>query len=276
MTTVYYVCYNEVSYVVAAEHAMRSDADHDSTILYATDRVAARSRYEGVRHRPLTRAQLAWACVVLMASGRSVVYVPHHRLPRSVVWLMRSASSWSLVDDGLDTLREKPRNIDLDSLSGRPSLLTFTDHAQLAGWTRSVDIVPVCSLSLLARKDDDRLDLSPYQTVVIESPGVDLLQLPDGVASNPATTLLFAHSNPNKRSAVCLPGATTAGGHHSLESVISDFQGDVVCGESMAAVYAIHCARKCRLTIQLRREQYDNLVALHGAIAASGACLQIL
>jgi hypothetical protein len=276
MTIVYYVCYNEVSYLVAAEHALCSASEDDSTILYATDRITVRDRYRRVRHRPLNRIQLASACASLMTAGSSMVYVPHHRVPRSVAWLMRSASSWSLVDDGLDTLRERPKNIDIGSLTGRPSLLTFRDYSQLAGWTRAVDIIPVCSLSMLARDDQPRIDLSRYQTIVIESPGVDLSQLPNDVVRQPEAMLIFAHGNPNKRGAVREPCATTASGRHSLESAISDFHGDVVCGESMATVYAIHCARTCRLTIQFQREQYDNLLALHGAIAVSGARLSIL
>lgn len=276
MTIAYYVCYNEVSYVVAAEHALRSSAADDPTILYASERIKVRKQYEGLRHRPLTRTQLALACIRLAMSSRSVVYVPHHRTPRSVAWLLRRASSWALVDDGLDTLRERPKNIDVDALTQRPSLLTFTDYSQLAGWTRGVDVVRVCSLSKLAREHDDRLDLGAYRTIIIDSPGVDPSHLPAAVNRDPATLLVFVHGNPNKRGAVREDSTTAAAGRYSLEKAISDFEGEVVCGESMATVYALHCACKCRLTIQLRRAQHDNLAALHGLIGSSGARLQIL
>jgi hypothetical protein len=274
MSIAYYVCYNEVSYVVAAEHALRS-AD-DSTILYASDRIAVRKRYERLRHRRLTRAQLLLAGLRLTLSDRSVVYVPHHRIPRSVVWLLRRASSWALVDDGLDTLREQPKNIDVHALAKRPVLLTFTDYSQLGAWTREVNAVQVCGLERLACEHGDRIDLQAYRTIIVDSPGVDPSQLPTDLARDPTTMLVFVHGNPKKRSALRLDGATTASGRYSVEKVVSDFEGAVVCGESMVAVFALHCARKCRLTIQLRQTQLDNLVALHEVIYSSGAHLQIV
>jgi hypothetical protein len=268
----FYICYNDVSYVVAAEHVLQSTRVGDATILHAADRVGIRPRYAHLRHRRLTRANLALACARLAVARNGTVYVPHHRLPRSVRWMLRCAGASGLVDDGLDTLRERPRNIDVESVDRHGKLLTFNDYPALASWTSRLQVERVCSLDRLVREESPCETDPSWRTIVVDSPGVDVSRLPAELAPDPATQVIYLHDNPKKRNSA--PAArTTTSRVQPLENAMAGFDGAIVSGESMATVFALFVARRARLIVQLTRSQYDNLACLHAVIRASGATL---
>jgi hypothetical protein len=270
MPRTHYVCYNQVSYTVACENALQTDP-HLAVLLVAPDRIYAQARYAHMVHRPLSRLQLARACLAAWLDRQSTLYTPHHRTPRLVRWLARLSGRVCLVDDGLDTLREQPRNVDCRQLGGIDELITFTDYAQLARWTAGLDVRRVCRLADLGQDDRPAMDVRGVETLVVESPGVDLSR----TASPSEGLLVVTHSNPDKRAAVPAGCRSARADGCSLERTVAAFDGALVVGESMVLVFALHRPPRGRLHVQLKRASYENLVALHGLLARADVQLEL-
>ncbi len=271
---IYYVCYNQITYVVACEHATHVPWG-TSVMLVATDRIVCQPRYAALAHRRLNRWQIILACLKAMFGGGVVIYVPHHNLGRLLKLLLKLAWSVRLVDDGLDTLRERPKNVRLDQLGRLDELLTFKDYASLATWTDSLAVTRVCSLSVLLEDVRPPMDMGRFKMLVVQSPGVEM----DGVAhltdARPSEVFVFVHSNPTKRSAI--PSELVQGDSKafSLERTIEAFDGTVVGGETMVTVAVMYQARRGQLIVQLSNDQYNNLHCMHEQLATSGARLML-
>lgn len=266
----YYVCYNQVSYLVAGEHAMLAAEDRP-TILAAFDRVVQQPRFAGIEHRPLNRWQTLLACLQCLTLRRVVVYLPHDRTGRLLQLLGSLSGSVRLVDDGLDTLREKPKNVRLDRLARIDELLTFTDYDELAGWTTTLRVTRVCSLAVLLNDSRPALVSSAYKTLVVQSPGVLVADAVELTNVRPREVFVFVHGNPAKRSAIPVDFVQGASDGASIERTVASFEGTVLTGETMVTVFALFCAPRVRLVVQLSAEQYDNLACLHNRLRASGA-----
>jgi len=268
MVGTYYICYNQVSYLVASEHARRSGS-HNALVLFAPERVQVQARYSAVRHRRLNRLHLALACMAGWFRS-TTIYVPHHRTSRLVAVLMRIADSVRLIDDGLDTLRESPNNIDVRRVHEFDEFLTFHDYPRLASWTDGLAVNRVCGLAELSQDERPPMPCSGYKTIVVQSPGVDLPEVQTESAEPLRSTIVFLHSNPAKRGQIPLGySQVVLGAAFSLERTVNEFAGTVISGETMVTVQALFQPHQCDLIVQMSRSQYENLKALHDVLADS-------
>ncbi len=268
----FYVCYNQVSYVVACEHALRVDPS-SARLLIDSARVWTQPRYaKSLAHRELDNWQVMLACLLSFMQPVAL-YVPHRRFGLMMRALCRLADSLGLVDDGLDTLREKPKNIDVDSLGDFTELLTFEDYESLASWTRGLKDRRVCALSRLLEDIRPELASGGARALVVQSPGVrpSSAALELGVA--PHEVLMLLHSNPNKRGDVPPGYASQSARDCSIEKTVLGFDGPVLTGETMVTVVALYLRRGADLVVELTAEQYANLKCLHGRLSTAGVRL---
>lgn len=268
----YYVCYNQVSYVVACEHAMRNDPSR-ATLLIDAARVATQARYlQSLRHMPIARRQVMVVCLRSLLRPISL-YVPHRRFGWMMRLLTRLAGSLGLVDDGLDTLRERPKNIDAGSIADFSELLTFEDYESLASWTRSLKVHRVCPLSRLV--DDVRPALSKLgaRALVVQSPGVEISSAASELNVSPGEVMVLLHSNPHKRDEVPQQYPSRLTRDCSIEKTVLAFDGPVLTGETMVTVVALYLKRPSRLIVALSAAQYANLQCLHARLSADGVRL---
>lgn len=271
----YYVCYNQLTYLVACEHVLSAGSASRATILVAPERVTPQPRYTAVLHRPLSRRQLLIAWLRCVFAGPRVVYIPHHNTRRLVRMLASAAASTRLVDDGLDTLRDRPHHIDINELPKIDELLTFQDYTELPRWTERVAVKRVCALEILLQDVRPALPTAALKAVIVESPGVDMTRLDALTRARPDEMFVFVHGNPNKRTPLPAALRRSQPDAYSIERTIVGFEGDVVAGETMVSVFVAHCARKSRLILQLSRPQYDNLACLHARFRAAQAVLDL-
>lgn len=272
----YYVCYNQISYLVACEEVRRL-GHRASVILCAGDRVRRQRRYRLGWCWPLNRASVLLALLAAMLRRPRTVAIPHHAGGRLIRWLAARATRVCLLDDGLDTLRDRPRNVDPAQLDRVAALLTFSDYRALGRWTERLPVQRVAALELLLADERPPLPTSAHDVLVVESPGVAVERIEQALERPAARMLHVRHSNPDKAGALPADWPQVAATGASLEKTVIGFGGTVIVGETMVMALCVHQLRPPgpRLVVQLGAEQYRNLRPLHAAIRDAGARLFI-
>ena len=259
-----FVCTNDVSLTVALCGELRQ-RPRRALVLY--DRVRCDRRPAAhvwqVRFGP-------WAdrLVRLLGSLRwlGTAYVPHQRVHPRLMRQVKRARSLSYLDDGLDTLRRRPLNFDLDALPAqRCDYLTFEEHRNFPDWLLAAfDPRPVCSLQdLHSEGRKPLLDLRGVEHVFVESPGLDTGALLAALGIDPARALCVRHPVPSKRSSPPPNCRTVEGRTHDLDATLASVQGlSLYFGATLSLVAAVltGAARHNRVYAQLDDEQEHNLM----------------
>lgn len=222
----------------------------------------------GVPCYPYSRA----ACLKILLrhglTGKIECVLPHRRLGRVINGFAAVCSSIAIVDDGLDTLRDTPRNIDPAEFPAGTTYYTFTYPGTLGRWLGRFEVRRVANLSMLAETGRPQMELRGVRRLVVESPPLEGIQAELDLGN--AGTLVVLHSNVNKRT-LKWPGMRTVNGADmSIEGSLSQFEGEVVTGETMVAVYALSIAQRAfSLKIHLTAAQAANLEPLIAMVKAN-------
>jgi hypothetical protein len=211
-----------------------------------------------LRYVPFSR----WNCIRLWLClrwrGAIEVLVPHRKLGRFPNFFAALCSTVSLVDDGMDTFRETPRNVEPHTFPRGTQFYTFRYPIELAGWLARFDVRAVADLHSLAKSDRRPIDLTGVRRLVVESPPLN--KISDQLHLDEPETQLVAHSNPSKRCLQASGRATVQGASIALEASLKNFSGEVVVGESMVAIFALSPSdAPYRVTIWLDRKNVPDL-----------------
>lgn len=255
-------CPNQISTSVARDLIHRDTLITETVVIYWPDRCdVTKLLSRGIACLPYSRTSLIAHILILLLFTRVEALLPHRRLGRLVNWLTYLCSSTSLIDDGLDTLRDVPRNVDPQKFKQGAKFYTFKYGFPLGKWLNRFTIDKVANFSTMADSERSLIDLRNIRRLVIESPPLNHAKEEIGVGTGDC--LLVTHSNVNKRQIKNWTGPTISGADVALERSLKDFDGEVVVGESMVAVFAlINECPKYRLTICLLRNSLPNLTPL--------------
>ena len=163
-----FVCTNEVNYTVALGELRRRP--RASLLVYdpvRCDRRPARRTWQ----LPLG----LWADRVVRNLGRlgllRTSYLPHLHFSPRLLREVRRARGIGYLDDGLDTLRRQPQNIDLTTLpAARLRYLTFNEYTEFPAWLSAFDVQGVCSVHDLAHAGHRTpIELNGFDHLFIES-----------------------------------------------------------------------------------------------------------
>ena len=196
------------------------------------------------------------------------VCLPHLLWGRIIRFYAKLAQKISIIDDGLDTFREHPKNVDLAEFKEATSYYSFEYIFPLASWLQKFQIVSVCSIDKISLSTRPKVDLSQYGTIIIDSPGVQTIQMKQDQLEK---TLLIKHSNPNKSAFKQKTEKSLSGNDFALEHSLDSFSGTLIVGESMTAIYAL--SRKSpsfKLIVCINEFNRENLQSLIAMVNAKG------
>lgn len=252
-------CPNQITISVALGLAKHDDKLENTTVIYWPDRCDVLDLVAiGVKCTPYSRTACLSYLLKNVWKSHIEVLLPHNKLGRSVNWLARICFSAALIDDGLDTLREEPRNVDPRRFEFGAKFYTFKYTISLGGWLNKFEINRVANLSTMAEGSKKILDLAQVQHLIIESPPLERIE--DEFLNNAGSTVLISHSNPTKRVINNFLGLSFVGSSIALERSLDSFSGEMIVGESMLAVYALMLEKpKFRVKIYLAKENINNL-----------------
>lgn len=261
-----FFCLNQVSYIVASEAAKRLPGFNLLIVMPGRVRVHPHSSGRSVRYRaPVAAVVLALSCIMRKVE----VALPHTKAAgRLTRWMSRFSRNLSYVDDGMDTFRDSPRNIELNLVRVGAKYYTFDYGASLADWLGNVCVAPVCPVNKLADDPKPAMDLSDYDALVIESPGVDLSKDFSGYGK----VFYFKHPNRTKSQGMMAGSNSESGANYSIEKTILNFGGSVLIGETMVLIFALLCTSEAsRIHVFLSDAQYRNLRSIHPLLERCGS-----
>lgn len=188
------------------------------------------------------------------------ICVPHMLWGRLIRLYCRLGRKLSAIDDGLDTFRELPRNLNPALFKDGTSYYTFDYPFTTAAWLLKFEIAKVCPISNIASSSRSQVDLSLYDQLIIDSPGVQAIETKLPITNK---TLLVKHSNPNKSVFRQAVQSKICGNEFALEKSLHSFKGTLVTGESMATVYALSQKNPSfRVIVCIQKENRQNLKSL--------------
>ncbi|CAJ0883555.1 hypothetical protein AMST5_03443 [freshwater sediment metagenome] len=227
-----YICYNAISYSIAHALARRGV----SLIIYDDLRLVKKPTRHALQ---IGLGERAFRFLRRLVAFRAVgtVYLPHHIHAPAIQEAAAVARAVHYLDDGLDTLRNRPRNFNLENYSPDSTLYTFFEYQKLGDWLTGRDVRRVASFRDYPDFELLRSKIINVRgaTVVIESAGlshVDLGRLgPDAI--------IFGHPNPQKNHPERAQRVLTE--KFNVErSLCAEPARRVFVGESIALFYLLH------------------------------------
>lgn len=190
------------------------------------------------------------------------VIVPHGGFGRVIGLISRFARNFSLVDDGMDSFRDSPRNLSDLVIRRAKNYYTFSYSFGMAEWTSVLNKIEVCGSISLSEDAKSGYLVAPHEVLVVESPGLKFQKLQVG------HMLLFAHPSRFKSMTVDSEIKAVSGLKYSLEKTLISFKGPVHIGETLALIFLLeHRTSLDNVHVHLTSELYDNLSCLHSQIA---------
>lgn len=209
---------------------------------------------------PYSRLKCCLVWLRARGRGQTVAVIPHQKLGRFVNIFASTCTRVALVDDGLDTWREKPKNVEPGNFADETDFYTFRYSERLGSWLSRFRIHRVADLKSIGLSNRPLIDLTDTDRIIVESP--PLGQVAGKLPLDDTRTTVVTHSNPNKRTFDTNGRRAIDGAKVALEASLDEFCGEVVVGESMVAVYAIAPLKaEYRLTVYLDKDQVANLAA---------------
>ena len=257
-----FVCTNEVNQTIALAGELRQ---RPRLALVLFDSVRC-SRRDVPRAWQLPFSP--WVDRLVRLLGRlgllDTVYIPHHRVHGRLQRELRRARTVAYLDDGLDTLRHLPQNIDLAQTTMRSSYLTFDEYERLPDWLAAFDVRRVCSLrELNSNGHKPPLPLDAVDHLFVESPGLDAGAVIAARALDATRVMCVRHPVPHKRGSLPPQCRSVEGRGHDLEATLMQCSGiDLYFGSTMALVVALltGAAARNRIYVQLDSAQRDQLL----------------
>lgn len=261
--------FNQVSAQIAV--ALAKNCHEKIYIIYSQSRV---STDVGANNIVFLKYHPLWGLIVaaLGALFESVeVVIPHPKCGYFTPVIQRFSRNIAYVDDGMDSFRVKPKNLDLSSIREGVNYYTFNYSAiEFAHWTKCLNVVRLASVDAMVEGRKDVYDLRNIDNVIVESSGVPLnLNLRDRVVRfcHPSLLKTTEHSKSEVFNVIS--------GLYSIEASLANFDGNIFIGETLVFIYLIEKERFEHLNVIMKKEQYDNLEVLHDFIAKC-ASLEIL
>lgn len=253
------ICANQVTVAVALSLFQKDNAAVETIVIYDTRRCdVSVLRAAGATCLPYSRYFLLRHFISNIWLRKIELCVPHFRLGRFLLVFAKLVQQISLIDDGLDTLRDQPRNVDLHRFEPGVPFYTFKYPVTLGKWLDKFNVVAVADISDIAHVDRPLMRLDGISRVIIESP--PLQRALSHFELHRSDTLVVKHSNAKKNTLALFGASSVSGSAIALEQSLTAYPGELVVGESMAAVYALlRCQNLARITVYVSIENRANL-----------------
>ncbi len=259
-------CANQVSLCIAVALS-QIDRECVNTIIFYMPARCDSLAYQDcdVELIPYTKSSFIKFLFATKFSRPDEVCVPHMRMGRVINVYSGYSKSLSAIDDGMDTFREKPRNIIPASFANGSFYYTFNYKITLANWLSRFSIRKTCCIKNLSISSRPKASLLNITDMIIESPGVSDIRHSQN--SNVSNILIVKHSNQYKNTMNFSGGIQVSGAEIGIENTIDNFTGLLIVGESMAMVYALLCGKTdLKIHVMLTQNAFDNLRSLQSLL----------
>jgi hypothetical protein len=263
-----FFCFNQISYVIAKE--FQSQSSGITLIIASPERV----RYNKKKDKNVFFYKKYIGRLILIISKFTKyveINIPHDQGDKFIKKIAQEAKNISLIDDGLDSFRNIPKNISQSLLNRAKKFYTYDHGLPLANWVDNFTIIKVCPIIKLLDDVKPAAILDKYKAIIFESPGINLAKI-----LGLEEMCFFSHPNINKKISEIPSIKKIEGIQYSAEKTLVSFSGDIYIGESMLLIFALcNNLDPSRIHLQISKEQFINLVCLHDLLTKSNVSVDI-
>lgn len=250
------ICFNSISYTIAKNYAYQNDKK--LIILY--DKIRTKTNKEDHRELKLFSLQklnLYFFGLLSYLGFVETVLIPHQRQNRKIKRIVHYAKKVEYIDDGLDTLRNKPKNF--FNYSHNFTYYTFKEYSNYGTWLNNKNIVSIASLKELINLEDTKesFSLPKGAILIIESPGI----IPKEIYfENKSNFYLFRHPVKDKQIDFGHNIHVIDSNIYSVEKTIDSLdEGNLVFGETMSFVIFLLISNNNKFNVNLFLNNSNNL-----------------
>ena len=218
-----FICFNKISYQIA----MRVREKNDLIVLRNRRMISQNHDFLNVY---IYGFKIKILLIIFSFLGIEII-LPHWKESKFLSWIHKFSRRISYLEDGLDTYRTKPKNINLDELRLGVKYYYFNLNIPPEPWVNKLKKFPVLyHKENLVNSDRNWLKMiAEYDCIFIESPGVNLNEYKD------LNAVIISHPNKLKRE-VCDFDRVASNAIHDLEACVSYAQTTVIVGCSFTAL----------------------------------------
>jgi hypothetical protein len=265
-------CANQISMVVANQLVLKKKPNDHFIIVYdplrCDESIFSNNNQAFIKINKLTFLGIYLKSIVFRPAE---VVVPHFKW-KAARLLAKLSKKVSLIDDGLDTLRKIPNNVDPFLIKRGSTYYTFNYKFKLPIWLNAFELLKLCPLNEIAKSKKNIINLNKYDVVYVESPGLTESLINDN-SHRYNNALLIKHSNPNKSNIDNFDGDVILGSELALEATLANYSGKIFVGESMIAVYLINLKKTTfKIILCVKENSVNNLGAF---LSMGNACSNV-
>jgi hypothetical protein len=208
------------------------------TVFYHSDRCMPLKKYEKEsKYKFYPYTKLGIIIFFLRNYTNIYLYVPHFKVGTIIKFLSKFAKEVGIIDDGLDTFRDYPKNVKLQEFKSNVSYLTFSYEMPIGQWLSNTKVHNIINQSWLLQSSSKKIDLSSYKYLLIESPNVHEIFNKYNFCSK--DVLVIRHPSPLKKDEEYKYLNELNGKDIAIEDSIDSFRGHLFIGATMVLVSVV-------------------------------------
>ena len=228
---------NKISFTVLQSYILQNNSEK-FIVLYDKRRISLDDiniNNNNVKYIKINRLVIMFFALLSLIGKVDKLFIPHHILGRIGNIIRIFAKDVHYIDDGMDTLRDKPKNFDLSRYDESSIYYTFKEYKYFGKWLQNKKIEQIATIKDLiedkpAYKIDDGI-------LVVESPGLSV----STIEQNNKKMYLFQHPSPLKQIKWKRDFTKIDSSVYSVENTILNMQsGEVYIGETMSLIISIY------------------------------------
>jgi hypothetical protein len=257
-------CYNQISYVIAKNITVFDNCIH--IIFYTKNRINKSQSKKNIIELNYSTF-LTFILLILSSLFAFIeIVIPHTNGGKLIKFISKYGKNVSYIDDGLDTFRVIPKNLNLTSIQNYTTYYTFDYDIPIAKWTTNFNLIKVIKINELYNSNKLSLKLHDFKNLIIDSPNIEFV-----LNNKIDQAFLIKHPNKNKKTVLNDDYPCINGNEISVEKTISNFNGNIYIGETFLIVYILATYKNLdNIKISLNYSNYQNLEVLHSNLKKCG------
>lgn len=247
---------NKISFTVLQSYLL-GNSTKDFMVLYDKRRINLddiKINTQNVKYIKINRLVLIFFALLSMIGKIETLLIPHHILGRIGNIIRFFAKEVHYIDDGMDTLRDRPKNFDLSKYDENSIYYTFKEYKYFGKWLEHRKIEQVATIKDLVE------DKPAYQIddgfLVVESPGLSI----ESIEQKNKKMYLFQHPSPLKQIKWERDFELIDSKKYSVENTILNMtKGEIYIGETMSLIISIYCGLSNDVKIVCQLNSLSNL-----------------
>jgi hypothetical protein len=203
------------------------------------------------------------------------LFIPHFKVGKLLRILSFLVDQIGIIDDGLDTFRNHPNNVDLNLFDKNVEYITFDYQLPLGKWLDSINTKKLANVKWLDTSIKKKIDLTDKFAVLVEAPHVH--HIVDKYDISQENIFAIRHSNPLKNDKNFTYINQCNGIDIAIENSLKSFNGHLFIGATMVLVSIIHNkVIPKKISLILSKNEFNNYEPLVNAILNLDSELEII